>query len=71
MNLQGKGFKGDTNLAPNINPEEAIPVAGHITDDRAAALKAKSEANLGAVASPAYESITSQEPNGSLEDQEE
>ena len=59
MNLQGKGFKGDTNLAHNINPEEAIPVAGHITADRAAALKAKSEANLALFASPAHESVTS------------
>jgi hypothetical protein len=71
MNLQGKGFKGDTNLAHIINPEEAIPVTGNITTDQVTALKAKSEANLAAFASPAYESMTSQEPNGSLEDKEE
>jgi len=59
MNLEGKGFKGDPNLAHIINPEEAIPVGGDITADRATALKAKSEANLAALASPAYESMTS------------
>lgn len=70
MNLD-KGFKGDTNLAPNINPEEAVPVAGQISDDGATALKAKSEANLAMIASPACESINSQEPNGPPESQDE
>lgn len=58
MNLD-KGFKGDTNLAPIINPEEAVPVVSHISDEGVTALKAKSEANLAVIASPACESINS------------
>ena len=58
MNLD-KGFKGDTNLAPIINPEEAVPVVSNISDDGVTALKAKSEANLDVIASPVYESINS------------